>query len=245
MIYTDEDKIDRRGAHSEPFFKPDWSPELFRGVMYVGHLLFMRRSLVESCGGPDSTFDGVQDFELMLRVSEHTDRIEHVPRILYHWRKLPESVAGSLDAKDGISELQAAAVNGHLERMQIQAVARPNPEFPHRTVIDPKERREWPRVTVIVPTKDAPRHLARCLGSIFTTLDVPELRCPPRRQPHDGSRGVRRLFEAASRRRDPVRRAVQLLAREQPRRRSTPTATSSSSSTTTPRSAPPNGSRRW
>ena len=107
-IYTDEDKIDRRGAHSEPFFKPDWSPELFRGVMYVGHLLVVRRSLVESVGGLDSAFDGVQDFELMLRISEQTDRIEHVPRILYHWRKLPGSVAQLERREAGISELQAA-----------------------------------------------------------------------------------------------------------------------------------------
>jgi GT2 family glycosyltransferase len=172
-IYTDEDKINRRGARSEPFFKPDWSPEFFRGVMYVGHLLVVRRSLVESIGGLDSTFDGVQDFELMLRISERTDRIEHVPRILYHWRKLPGSVAGSTDAKKGIPELQAEAVNRHLERCQIRAFARPHPALPHRVAIHPTPRARWPHVTVIVPTKDAPQHLARCLESIFTLSTYP------------------------------------------------------------------------
>jgi len=172
-IYTDEDKITRRGSFTEPFFKPDWSPELLRGVMYVGHLLVLRRSLVESVGGLDSGFDGVQDFELMLRVSEHTDRIEHVPRILYHWRKLPGSVASSLHAKDGISELQAAAVNRHLERTGVPAFARPNPELPHRVTLHPKPRVRWPHVSVIVPTKDAPQHLGRCLESIFSRSTYP------------------------------------------------------------------------
>jgi len=172
-IYTDEDKIDRRGARSHPFFKPDWSPEFFRGVMYVGHLLFLRRSLVESVGGFDPTFDGVQDYELMLRVSERTDRIEHIPRILYHWRKLPGSVAASTDAKEGISDLQAAAVNAHLERCRVPAFARPNPSFPHRAMLHPKPRARWPRVTVIVPTKDAPHHLGRCLDSIFARSTYP------------------------------------------------------------------------
>jgi GT2 family glycosyltransferase len=172
-IYTDEDKVDRRGMLSEPFFKPDWSPELFRGVMYVGHLLVLRRSLVESVGGLDSTFDGVQDFELMLRASERTDRIEHVPRILYHWRKLPHSVAASVDAKEGISELQAAAVNRHLERSGIAAFARPNPALPHRTMLHPKPRSRWPPVTVIVPTKDATEYLGRCLESIFSRSTYP------------------------------------------------------------------------
>ena len=140
VIYTDEDKIDRRGRHTEPFLKPDWSPEFFRGVMYVGHLLVIRRSLVESVGGLDPAFDGVQDYELMLRVSERTERIEHLPRILYHWRKLPGSIAGSTDAKAGISELQAAAVARHLGRTGIPALARPNPEFPHRVLIQPGRR---------------------------------------------------------------------------------------------------------
>jgi O-antigen biosynthesis protein len=173
VIYTDEDKIDGRGACSKPFFKPDWSPEFFRGVMYVGHLLVLRRTLVESIGGPDPTFDGVQDYELMLRASERTDRIEHIPRILYHWRMLPQSIASSTDAKEGISELQAAAVNRHLERCGIQAFARPNPAFPHRAMLHPKPRAHWPRVTVIVATRDAPQHLARCLESIFARSTYP------------------------------------------------------------------------
>ena len=173
VVYTDEDKLDRHGRRSEPFFKPDWSPELFRGVMYVGHLLLVRRTLVERAGGLDSTFDGVQDYELMLRVSERTERIEHVPRILYHWRKLPGSIAASTEAKSGISELQASAVTAHLERCGIASVARPNPAFPHRAILEPKPRSRWPRVTVIVPTKDAPAHLERCLRSIFGRSTYP------------------------------------------------------------------------
>jgi O-antigen biosynthesis protein len=172
-VYSDEDKIDRRGRLTEPFFKPDWSPELFRGVMYVGHLLVIRRSLVERVGGLDSTFDGVQDFELMLRISEQTDRIAHLPKILYHWRKLPQSIASSPDAKAGISDLQAAAVNRQLARAGVRAHARPNPEFPHRAIVEPAPRESWPRVTVIIPTRDAPRHLERCLGSIFRRSTYP------------------------------------------------------------------------
>jgi GT2 family glycosyltransferase len=173
IVYTDEDKLDRRGRRSEPFFKPDWSPEYFRGVMYVGHLLIVRRSLVERVGGPDSSFDGVQDFELMLRLSEHTTRIAHVPRILYHWRKLPGSIAASIEAKSGISELQAAAVTAHLERCGIASFARPHPAHPHRALVHPRPRATWPHVTVIVPTKDAPAHLERCLRSIFARSTYP------------------------------------------------------------------------
>jgi GT2 family glycosyltransferase len=93
--------------------------------------------------------------------------------VLYHWRKLPESIARSPDAKGGISERQAAAVNAHLERCGIRSVADPNPELPHRTVLRPKPRSDWPRVTVIIPTKDAVKHLSRCLTSIYERSTYP------------------------------------------------------------------------
>jgi GT2 family glycosyltransferase len=173
VVYTDEDKVDRRGWHSKRFHKPDWSPELFRGVMYVGHLLVVRRSLVDEVGGFDPAFDGVQDYELMLRLSERTQRIQHVPRILYHWRKLPGSVASSTDAKPGIPALQAAAVNAHLARCSVEAEAQPHPTLPHRVVMHPKRRAAWPSVDVVIPTKDAPDHIGRCLDSLYGLTAYP------------------------------------------------------------------------
>ncbi len=65
---------------------------MFRGVMYVGHLMVVRRSLLNQIGGLDSAFDKVQDFELMLRLGEATERIIHIPKILYHWRMIPGSL---------------------------------------------------------------------------------------------------------------------------------------------------------
>ena len=70
VVYSDEDKLDAAtGELIEPFFKPAWSPEYFRGVMYVGHLLCVRREFAAKTPF-DSAFDGVQDFEFMLRLSE-------------------------------------------------------------------------------------------------------------------------------------------------------------------------------
>ena len=70
VLYSDQDKIDEDGNVSEPFFKPDWSPDYFRRVMYVGHLLVFRRSLFDKVGGFDAQFDNVQDYEFMLRLFE-------------------------------------------------------------------------------------------------------------------------------------------------------------------------------
>jgi GT2 family glycosyltransferase len=171
VVYSDEDKLDPNGHRCEAFFKPDWSPEYFRGVMYVGHLLMIRRSLVEEVGGFDPSFDGVQDYELMLRVSERNPRIEHLPLVLYHWRKIPGSLASSSDAKPSIGNVQARAVQAHLDRAGIPAVAAPHDELPHRAVLRPKPRSSWPSVSIVIPTKDAPEHISRCLDSIYRLTD--------------------------------------------------------------------------
>ena len=119
------------GAQSGHLLKPDWSPDLFRGVMFVGHLLTVRRTLAIEVGGFDFAYDFVQDFEFMLRVSERTRHIHHVPKVLYRWRRIPESVAGGGKGNAAIEQLQAAAVQAHLRRLHLSGRAAPNPL--HRT----------------------------------------------------------------------------------------------------------------
>jgi GT2 family glycosyltransferase len=171
IVYTDQDKIDDSGKRGEAFFKPDWSPTYFLGVMYVGHLLCVRRSLALEIGGFDSYFDGVQDYEFVLRLSEKTERIGHIPKILYHWRKLPGSVAASISAKPAIDSLQLQAVQRFLEKRGIQAraVSAGN----HRIRLAPLKRFSFPKISVIIPTKDAPELLETCLKSIFTKTTYP------------------------------------------------------------------------
>ena len=173
-VYTDSDKIDESGVRSEPFHKPDWSPEYFRGVMYVGHLLCVRRQLALQIGGFDPAYDRIQDFEFMLRFSERCQRIGHISRVLYHWRAVPGSVAGSTQAKGDIGDLQRSAVEAHLHRLRLPATARVT-STPHRLRIQPRPRSDFPTVSVIVPTKDAPEVLQKCLYGIFKRTTYPRL----------------------------------------------------------------------
>ncbi|PYI90356.1 MAG: hypothetical protein DME97_17840 [Verrucomicrobia bacterium] len=166
VVYSDEDKLDdTSGLLVEPFFKPDWSPEYFRGVMYVGHLLSLRRDLAARTRF-DPSFDGVQDFEFMLRLSETAPRIGHIPEVLYHWRKTPGSVAEKTDAKPQVAALQERAVNAHLERVKLPARVEQS-KRPHRLKVIPIKRDSYSRVSVIIPTRDAPDVFGRCLKSIF------------------------------------------------------------------------------
>jgi len=171
-IYTDSDKVDEQGCRSEPFHKPDWSPEFFRGVMYVGHLLCVRRTLALAAGGFNSAYDGVQDFEFFLRCSELTEKIYHIPEILYHWRMVAGSVAAAVNAKGDLGKLQQRAVQAQLDRLGFNARAEPG-DYPHRVKIVPRVRCSWPKVSIIIPTKDNPDILQQCLYSLFSRTSYP------------------------------------------------------------------------
>lgn len=166
IFYSDEDKLDHQGNRCDPFFKPDWSPEYFRGVMYVGHLLCFRRHLLEQTGLCQKRFDGVQDFELMLRLSEVATNIIHVPKLLYHWRKSPNSVAENINAKPHLSELQCAAVNVHLTRLRLPASAEIASPY-HQLRIAPLPMAEPPLVSLLVAHAGGAERLAACLQSLY------------------------------------------------------------------------------
>ncbi|NBV71229.1 MAG: glycosyltransferase [Burkholderiaceae bacterium] len=171
-VYTDQDTIDANGQSINTFYKPDWSPEYLRHVMYVGHLLVVRRALAQAVGGFRSEFDGVQDFDFMLRFGEKTNNIAHIPKVLYHWRAIPGSLASSTDAKDGISSLQCRAVQEHIERMGVLAKAQENPKYPHRCVIVP-HMTHFPKVSIVIPSKDHPELIGPCLASIYAFTKYP------------------------------------------------------------------------
>ena len=89
VIYSDEDRITQDGRrHMDPHYKPDYCPDTLISDNYMCHLTVIRKSLLEKVGGMRTGFDGSQDHDLFLRVTEKTDRIEHLPYILYSWREV-------------------------------------------------------------------------------------------------------------------------------------------------------------
>jgi GT2 family glycosyltransferase len=99
MLYSDEDKIDGKNKRFEPFFKPDWSPDLLLSENYICHLLTLRRDLAEKIGHLNPDCDGSQDYDLILRASEAASEIRHVPKVLYHWRATEGSTAVTQENK--------------------------------------------------------------------------------------------------------------------------------------------------
>lgn len=102
LIYSDEDHMDEAGRRFDPFFKPDWSPDLILAENYVCHFMVFERGLAEAAGGFRSEMDLSQDHDLLLRMSKRARRIHHIPRILYHWRT-------NLDSMQRASSREGAA----------------------------------------------------------------------------------------------------------------------------------------
>jgi GT2 family glycosyltransferase len=116
LFYSDEDKLDERDRRYDPFFKPDWSPELFFSCNYICHFVVMNRGLVERLGGLDTSYSGSQDYEFLLRASALTPKIQRIPKVLYHWRALESSTARTPGAKPEASADGLRAINAHLAR---------------------------------------------------------------------------------------------------------------------------------
>jgi glycosyltransferase involved in cell wall biosynthesis len=121
IIYSDEDKLTMSGQRLRPVYKPDWDPGLFLTYNYLCHLVVCSRELVLKVGGFRKGFEGCQDYDLLLRLTELTDNIFHIPKILYHWRMIPGSAAARVDAKPGSFERAKKALQEAMERRGIRA----------------------------------------------------------------------------------------------------------------------------
>jgi GT2 family glycosyltransferase len=163
LIYSDEDKLGDTGFE-RPLFKPDWSPDLLLSNNYVSHFITARRELVLSVGGFRPEFDAAQDYDLVLRIVEQTERIHHVPRVLYHWRRSAASSAIDVRQKPGQLEAARRALEDHLQRKRI--AARVAIDWPTHTFWVRRELPNPQKISIIIPLIDATESIARCVQSI-------------------------------------------------------------------------------
>lgn len=166
LIYSDEDKLDMQGKRCEPFFKPDWSPDLLLSINYVSHFGVYRRKLMNEIAGFREGFDGSQDYDLVLRFTEKTSSIKHIPKILYHWRKIPGSTAENIQYKPYAMDSAKKALNDALKRRRIAGEVTDGLWLGSYRI--KRALTDQPLVSIIIPFKDKKDVLEACLKSIFT-----------------------------------------------------------------------------
>lgn len=165
LIYCDEDKL-LDGHYVNPYFKCDWNVDLIRSNNYVCHMLTVRRELLLQMPPSEGAFDGAQDHHMTLWVSERARHIHHVPRVLYHWRIHGQSTAGAAAAKDYTTDAGIRAIQAHLDRLGLDAVAEPSPAAPNNYHVRYAVHGE-PSVSIVIPNKDLGPVLERCIDSIL------------------------------------------------------------------------------
>ena len=102
-------------SYFEPHFKPDFNPDLLRSNNYICHFLVFKRDLLDQVGGFRPEYDGAQDFDLVLRLTEKAKSVVHIPQVLYHWRSHEASTATNPMSKLYAYEAGKRAVESHLE----------------------------------------------------------------------------------------------------------------------------------
>lgn len=167
VIYSDEDKIDADGNRFDPHFKADWSPDTLMGNNYISHLGVYRTSIVKELGGFRKGYEGSQDYDLVLRVTEQipADHIYHIDRVLYHWRTIPGSTASNGEAKSYIYDSGVKALTDALSRRNIKGSVRPGRISGFYEIAYDVLQEDL--VSVIIPTKNGYEDLKTCVDSII------------------------------------------------------------------------------
>lgn len=167
LIYSDEDKLDTSGQRHDPYFKPDWNPDLFYSQNFFCHLGVYHKELLDKVGGFRGGVEGSQDYDLVLRCLEHvgTVAVHHIPRILYHWRVHADSTAGGTNAKPYAVLAGERALNEHFARQGIAgSVEWTGVGYRARYSLPDK----LPLVTLVIPTRNGLSLMRQCIGSIVS-----------------------------------------------------------------------------
>ncbi len=165
FIYSDEDFVDTKGNYSNPHFKPDWSPDLLLTHNYITHFTCFKKVLLEKVGNFNSEFDGAQDYDLFLRLTEIANKIYHIPKVLYHWRTLETSTSANSEAKPEALERGRKTVENAIKRRGIDGTVE-NANINHYFRVKYKIKNN-PLVSIVIPFKDKPELLDMCINSIL------------------------------------------------------------------------------
>lgn len=177
LLYSDEDKLDLDGKRCLPHFKADWSPDTLLSINYITHLTVIRRSIVNEIGGFRTKCDGAQDYDIVLRATEHIkpENIYHIPKVLYTWRMSETSTALDIESKSYAFEAGRIALEDALKRRGIKGEAKIVIHTAYKVNYFINEKTD--KVSIIIPTKDHVDLLKKCINSIkkYTDKDLYEI----------------------------------------------------------------------
>lgn len=173
VIYSDEDKIDEYGQRYDPYFKPDWNPDLFTCQNFVSHLGVYRTCRIREAGGFRLGYEGSQDWDLAMRIIERIPpaHIRHIPLVLYHWRASIRSTALAMSRKSYAKDAQEKLLAAHFQRMGMRVALLPVAAV-HWQVKYPLPQPP-PLVSLIIVSHAQGDFLRRCITSLYQNTTYP------------------------------------------------------------------------
>ncbi len=166
LIYSDEDKIDERGNRRDPHFKPGWSPDTLLSCNYITHLGVYRKEIIDDIGGFRLGYEGSQDYDLVLRFTEKTKNIYHIPKVLYHWRMIKGSTSVDISNKNYAYMAGYRALVDTVKRRKYNAEVCYTEGLPFYNIRFNCNQNEN-LISIIIPTKDKADILKKCLYTIY------------------------------------------------------------------------------
>lgn len=166
FIYTDENTFHEKPADAFcPHFKPDYAPDTLRSYNYICHFTVFSKKLLDTVGEFRQEFDGSQDYDMILRLTEKALKIVHIPEILYFWRAHKDSVADDISAKPYTLDAARRALSEHLDRLGLVGEV-------EDSSIPSTYRIKYaitgsPKVSIVIPNMDYVDTLRACISSIL------------------------------------------------------------------------------
>ncbi|MCD8089641.1 MAG: glycosyltransferase [Clostridiales bacterium] len=170
FLYSDEMNFSGSPENiSAVTLKPDFSKYTLWGINYIGHMCVVKRELFDKVGRLRSEFDGSQDYDLVLRLSEKAEKICHIPYVLYYWRIHSGSVASGIEAKNYCLERAKEALKEHIEGLGVQAeisdIAGAESAYRIKTNCDKKAK-----ISLIICFSGSERKFEKYMSGIFAAL---------------------------------------------------------------------------
>ncbi len=166
LIYTDENTFQTTPADAYcPHFKADFAPDTLRSYNYICHFTAFSKKLLDKLGeGFRSEFDGSQDYDMILRLTEQAEKIVHIPKILYYWRCHANSVASDISAKPYTVVAAKRALQEHLQRVGLKGEVLDSSILSTYRIAYEIDRN--PLISILIPNKDHIDDLKKCINSI-------------------------------------------------------------------------------
>jgi len=173
LIYSDEDKLEMDGTYTGPYYKSDFNYDLLLTNNYICHLTTIKKSVGDSYGWFELGLEGSQDHDVILKAVEASkpSEIVHIPKVLYHWRKIPGSTASAYSTKSYARDAGKKALQNHLDRCKIEATVKSSTRGGFYDLLYKVD--SPPSVSIIIPFRDQAQLLMNCMDSIIKHTAYP------------------------------------------------------------------------